>query len=156
LAVQLGQSPFLDLYPDSRTRQALRLMGKSDDEKVTVELGRELCERQGLKAVITGSIAALGSHYAITLQVTNGHNGEVVGLEQTEAEGKELVLKALGHASSKLRKKLGESLPSIQKFDSQLELTTSSLEALKAYALPYDLTQKGRYVESIPLYREAT
>lgn len=156
LAVQLGQSPFLDLFPDSRTRQTLRLMGKTGDEKVTVDLGREICERQGLKAVITGSIAALGSHYAITLQVTNGHSGEVVALEQAEAERKEQVLKVLGQASTSLRRKLGESLPSIQKFDSQLELTTSSLEALKAYALAYELTQKGRYLESIPMYREAT
>ena len=156
LAVQLGQSPYLNLFPDSRTRQTLRLMGKSGDEKVTAGLGREICERQGLKAVITGSIAALGSHYAITLEVTNGRSGEVVGLEQVEAEGKEQVLKVLGQASTKLREKLGESLSSIQRFDAQLELTTSSLEALKAYTLGYERTQKAQYLESIPLYKQAT
>ena len=156
LAVQLGQSPFLNLFPDSRTRQTLRLMGKMGDEKVTADLGREICERQGLKAVITGSISALGSHYAITLEVTNGRSGEVVGLEQVEADGKEQVLRALGQASTRLREKLGESLPSIQKFDAQLEITTSSLEALRAYALAYERTRKGQYLESIPLYKQAT
>ena len=155
LAVQLGQSPFLHLFPDIRVRQTLRLMGRSADERVTTEVGLEICERQGLKALIVGAIAPLGSHYVISLEAVNGRSGEVLAREQTEAEAKEKVLKALSQAASRLREKLGESLGSIQKFDAPLEVTTSSLEALKAFSLGLEQTQAGKFLEAIPFYKRA-
>lgn len=155
LAVQLGQSPFLHLFPDIRVRQTLRLMGRLPDERVTAEIGQEICERQGLKALITGAIAPLGSHYVISLEAVNGRSGEVLAREQTEAETKEKVLKALSQAASHMREKLGESLGSIQKFDAPLEVTTSSLEALKAFSLGLEQTQSGKFLEAIPFYKRA-
>ncbi|MFY9611513.1 MAG: protein kinase [Blastocatellia bacterium] len=155
LAVQLGQSPFLHLFPDVRVRQTLRLMGRPPDERVTAEIGSEICERQGLKAVIVGAIAPLGAHYVITLEAANGRSGEVLAREQTEAESKEQVLKALSLAASRMREKLGESLGSIQKFDAPLEVTTSSLEALKAFSLGVEQTQSGKFLEAIPFYKRA-
>ena len=155
LAVQLAQSPFLHLFADIRVRQTLRLMGRSPDERVTAEIGREICERQGLKAVIVGAIAPLGSHYVISLEALNGRTGEVLARDQSEAESKEQVLKALSRAASQLREKLGESLGSIQKFDAPLEVTTSSLEALKAFSLGLEQTQSGLFLEAIPFYRRA-
>jgi serine/threonine protein kinase/Flp pilus assembly protein TadD len=155
LAVQLGQSPFLHLFPDIRVRQTLRLMGRLPDERVTAEIGQEICERQGLKALIVGAIAPLGSHYVISLEAVNGRSGEVLAREQTEAETKERVLKALSQAASHMREKLGESLGSIQKFDAPLEVTTSSLEALKAFSLGLEQTQSGKFLEAIPFYKRA-
>ncbi|HWO02881.1 MAG TPA: protein kinase family protein, partial [Blastocatellia bacterium] len=155
LAVQLGQSPFLHLFPDVRVRQTLRLMGRSPDERVTAEIGSEICERQGLKAVIAGGIAPLGSHYVVSLEAVNGRNGEVLAREQTEAESKEQVLKALSQAASRMREKLGESLGSIQRFDAPLEVTTSSLEALKAFSLGVEQTQSGKFLEAIAFYKHA-
>ena len=149
LAVQLGQSPFLNFFPDTQVRQTLRLMGRSPDERVTAEIGREICQRQGLKALITGSIASLGSHYVLTLEVVNSQNGEVLAREQGEAETKEQVLKTLSQAAASLREKLGESLNSLQRFDAPLEVTTSSLEALKAYSLASDESNRGKWVEGI-------
>jgi serine/threonine protein kinase/predicted Zn-dependent protease len=155
LAVQLGQSPFLHLFPDIRVRQTLRLMGRSPDDRVTPEIGQEICERQGLKALIVGAIAPLGSHYVISLEAVNGRSGEVLAREQTEAETKEKVLKALSQAASHMREKLGESLGSLQKFDAPLEVTTSSLEALKAFSLGLEQTQSGKFLEAIPFYKRA-
>jgi eukaryotic-like serine/threonine-protein kinase len=156
LAVQLGQSPFLDLFPDTRVRQTLRLMGRSPDERVTPEIGREICQRQGLKALIAGSITSLGSHYVVALEAINSQSGEALAREQVEAESKEQVLKALSQAASRLREKLGESLSSIQRFDAPLELTTSSLEALKAFSLGNEQAVRGKSLEAIPLYKRAT
>ena len=156
LAVQLGQSPFLDLFPDARVRQTLRLMGRSPDERVTPEIGREICQRQGLKALIAGSITSLGSHYVVALEAINSQSGEALAREQVEAESKEQVLKALSQAASRLREKLGESLSSIQRFDAPLDVTTSSLEALKAYSLGFEQTGRGRLLEAIPFYKRAT
>jgi tetratricopeptide (TPR) repeat protein len=155
LAVQLEQSPFLNLFPDNRTRDVLKLMNRSPDERVTPEIGQEICQRQGLKAMIAGLIAPLGSHYVLSLAAINGNSGEVVAREQTEAENKEQVLKALGRAATGLREKLGESLSSIERFDAPLELTTSSLEALKVLSLGVELRLQGRNPEVIPFYRRA-
>ncbi len=155
LAVQLGQSPFLNLFSDTRVRQTLRLMGHSPDDRVTAEIGREICQRQGLKAFITGSIASLGSHYVLTLQAVNSQNGEVLASEQGEAESKEEVLKTLSQTAIKLREKLGESLNSLQRFDAPLEVTTSSLEALKAYSLAAEQANRGKWIEAMDHYKHA-
>jgi eukaryotic-like serine/threonine-protein kinase len=136
LAVQLEQSPYLNLLAESRIQQALRLMGRSPDERLTNDVAREICQREALKAMLTGSIASLGSHYVITLDAINAQTGDSLDREQVEAESKEQVLKSLDKAASNLRQKLGESLASVQQFAKPLEqATTSSLEALQAYSL---------------------
>ena len=156
LAIQLQQSPFLSLFPETRVRQTLREMNRPPDARVTAQTAREICERHGLKALIAGSIAPLGSHYAITLEAINGQNGESLAQEQAEAEGKEQVLRALSQAATRLRGKLGESLGSIRQFDKPLEqATTSKLEAFKAWSLGIEHSYGGRVMEAIPLYRRA-
>ena len=157
LAVQLGQSPFFNIFSDQQIRDALRFMGRSPDERLTKDVAREICERQGLKALLTGSISSLGSHYVITLEALNGHTGEAIAREQAEADSKEHVLKSLGEIATKLRAELGESLASIQKFDAPIEqATTSSLEAFKALSLGDEQRAKGKYAEAIPFYKRAT
>jgi serine/threonine protein kinase/predicted Zn-dependent protease len=156
LAVQLQQSPFLDIFPDARVRAALRLMSRSPDERVTRESAREICQRQGLKAFIAGSIAKFDRNYSLTLEALNGQTGDSLAIVQVEAEGKDQVLKTLSRAASELREKLGESLSSIQKFDASLEVTTSSLDALKEYAQGEDQQNKGQFLKAIEFYRRAT
>ncbi|MGD0457922.1 MAG: protein kinase [Terriglobia bacterium] len=136
LTVQLEQSPYLNILPESRLREALRYMGRSPDERVSNDVAREICLRAGVKAMLTGSISSLGSHYVITLTAVNAQTGDALAREQVEAESKEQVLKALDRAASSLRRKLGESLGSVQRFTTPLEeATTSSLEALEAFSL---------------------
>ncbi len=156
LAVQLGQSPFLNILPEERIRETLRFMGRSPDDRITRDVGREICERQGIKALLVGSISPLGSNYVITLEALNGQTGEAIAREQVEANGKEQVLSALGKAASNLRQRLGESLASIKKFDVAVEqATTSSLEALKAYASGNEQRAKGKILESAAFYKRA-
>jgi serine/threonine protein kinase/tetratricopeptide (TPR) repeat protein len=156
LAVQLGQSPFLSMFSEDRVRGALRFMGRSPDERVTRDVAREICQREGLKAMLAGSIASLGSQYVITLEAANAQTGDAIAREQAEAESKEQVLRALGEAATKLREKLGESLASIQKFDAPIEqATTSSLEAFKAFSLGVEQQLDGKYFDAIPLFKRA-
>ena len=156
LSVQLGQSPFLSIFSDDRVREALRFMGRSPDERITRDVGREICQRHGLKALLTSSISGLGSHYVLTLEAINALSGDTIAHEQAEAENKEQVLKKLGEAATRLREKLGESLASIQKFDARIEqATTSSLDALKAWSLGEENLRSGRTLESIPFYKRA-
>ena len=136
LAVELEESPYLNIFPESRIHEALRFMGRSPDERVTSAVAREICLREGVKAMLIGSISSLGSHYVITLEAVNAQSGDSLAREQAEAESKEQVLKSLDRAASSLRRKLGESIGSVQKFATPLEAaTTSSLEALQAFSL---------------------
>lgn len=156
LAVQLGQSPFLNIFPEERVRETLRYMTRSSDERVTKEIGREICQREGLKALLTGSIASLGSNYVITLEALNGQTGASLALEQVQADSKEQVIVKLGEATTKMREKLGESLSSIQKFDAPIQqATTSSLEAFKAYVMGQQLSRAGKFEEAIPHFKRA-
>ena len=156
LEVQLGQSPFFNIFPEQRVRETLRRMERSPDERVTTEVGREICQREGIKALLVGSVASLGSHYVITLETLNSQTGEALAREQVEAESKEQVISKLGEAATKLREKLGETLSSIKKFDTPLaEATTSSLEALRAYTLGRDLSRRGKHAEAIPFLKRA-
>jgi eukaryotic-like serine/threonine-protein kinase len=156
LAVQLDQSPYLNIFPESRIQQALRFMGRPADQRVTNEVAREICQREGVKAMLTGSISSLGSHYVITLEAVNAQSGDSLAREQTEADSKEQVLKSLDSAASKLREKLGESIGSIQKFATPLEqATTSSLDALKEYSLGEDAHAKFDDEAAIPHLQRA-
>jgi len=156
LAVQFQQSPFLNVFPEQRVREVLRYMGRSPDDRVTKTLGRDICERRAIKAVLAGSISSLGNNYAIALEALNCRTGDLLAAEQAEAKGKEEVLTALGKAASRMREKLGESLGSIQKFNAPIEqATTSSLEALKAYSVGWERRYKGHEVEAIPSFERA-
>ena len=157
LSSQLEQSPFLSIFSDNRAREALRLMNRSPDERVTKDIAREICLRQNFKAFLTSSISNIGSHYVVTLEATNAQTGDTIALEQAEADSKEQVLPALGAAATNLRKQLGESLASIQKYDKPIhQATTSSLEALKSYSTGIDQQLKGRYLDAIPHFKKAT
>jgi eukaryotic-like serine/threonine-protein kinase len=157
LAVHLGQTPFLNLFPEERVRETLRFMGRSADERITRDIGREICERQGIRALLTGSIASLGSHYVITLEAVSPRSGDSFAREQIEAESKEKVLSSLSTAAWNLRKKLGESLASMQKYDMSIEqATTSSLEALKAYTMGNEERSRGNPREALTFYTRAT
>jgi tetratricopeptide (TPR) repeat protein len=156
LAIQLEQSPFLNIFTDERVQETLRFMERSPDERLTREVAREICERVGLKAMLVGSIAPIGSHYVIAIDAVNAHNGDVLAREQVEAESKDQVLSVLGKAATRLREKLGESLITIQKFDVPLaQATTSSLEALKAFSAGTELALKRKFPEAHPFLKRA-
>lgn len=155
LAVQLEQSPFLSLISDQQIQQTLEMMRQKQDVKLTPEIARELCQRVGSKAYLSGSIASLGNQYVLGLKAVNCLTGATLAEEQVRATGKEQVLSAMDKASAKLRSKLGESLSTVQTFDVPLEATTSSLEALKAFTLGVKVGHEGRSFEAIPFLKRA-
>ncbi len=155
LAVQLGQSPFLNLISDRKVEETLRLMGRPASEKITRDVAHELCIRTGSKAFLAGSISKLGDHYLVGVDAIGCNSGDTLANEQEEAATKDEVLKALGKSSSNLRTKLGESLATVQKFDVPVEATTSSLEALKAFSMGVTTFRTKGNSESIAFYKRA-
>jgi eukaryotic-like serine/threonine-protein kinase len=135
LALQLRQSPFLNVLSDQQVQSTLRLMGQDPMARVTPELGLELCQRAGAKAALGGTITGLGSAYVLALNARDCVTGAVLAEAQAQAAGKETVLHVLGEAAAQFRERLGESLASVQRYDARIEeATTPSLDALKAYS----------------------
>jgi DNA-binding winged helix-turn-helix (wHTH) protein/tetratricopeptide (TPR) repeat protein len=157
LSAQLEQSPFLHFLPDERIAQTLSLMAQPKDTRLTHALAREVCQRTGSSAVLDGAIAQVGTQYLLTLKTINCSTGESLGSAEAQATDKNHVLDALGNVASKIRHQLGESLASVQKYDAPPEnVTTPSLEALKAYSLGYQaMVVKSDYDGAVPLFQRA-
>jgi tetratricopeptide (TPR) repeat protein len=158
LAIQLEQTPFLNLLSDQRMSATLKLMNRQDGEHVSRNVALEVCQRTNSKAVVAGSIAALGHEYLVSLEALNCHeSGEVFAGQQVRAGNKDGVLDALSAAASGLRREVGESLASLHKFDAPLrEVTTPSLDALKAFNAGAELTRHGPDPSAaIPFYQRA-
>jgi serine/threonine protein kinase/tetratricopeptide (TPR) repeat protein len=156
LTVALNQSPFLNVLSDEKIAATLKLMTRPADTKLTSQVARELCQRAGSKAYITGSIASLDNEYVLALKAVNCQNGDTLAQEQVTADGKKNVLNAVGEAAAKLRGRLGESLATVQKFDVPLaQATTSSLEALQAYSLGRKAADEKGPKAALPYYQRA-
>jgi eukaryotic-like serine/threonine-protein kinase len=157
LSVQLEQSPFLSLVSDEQVQQTLRMMGQSQDAKLTPQIGREICQRTSSTAVLDGSIAQIGTQYNLILKAFNCSSGESLASTEAQASDKNRVLDALGKAASEMRSKLGESLNTVKRFDTPLEqATTPSLEALQAYSLGMkDFLVKSDFAAAEPLFQRA-
>ena len=156
LSIQLEQSPFLNVLPDSRVNATLKLMNRQLGERLTKELAREVCLRSNSKALLEGSIGSVGSHYLIGLKAVNCETGDTVASTEAEAPNRDSVLKQLGEAGNGLREKLGESLISVKRFNKPLdEVTTSSLEALQAYSIGRSMQAVKGDAESVPYHQRA-
>jgi len=155
-AVELGQSPFLDLVSPDSVRETLRFMGRSPEDAVQLPLAREVCERLGAKALISGTISRLGNAYVLGVEAVSCSDGAILAREQVEASSKEQVIPVLGKAAAALRGRLGESLASTQTFDVPMEkATTPSLDALRAYSLGANERARGNEKVSVPFFEHA-
>jgi tetratricopeptide (TPR) repeat protein len=142
--------------PEQQVAATLRLMGREPNAPITADVGKEVCQRDGAKALLGGTIAMLGSSYVITLNAQDCVEGRVFAEAQAQAPTKEAVLGAMGTAVSAFREKLGESLASIQKYDTKIEeATTRSLEALKAYSQGLRTRRTTGDFDSVPFLRRA-
>lgn len=156
LAIHVEQSPYFNVVPTQRIREALTRMSLPDDERITHARAREICEREGIAAMLLGAIAPLGSSYVITLEAVAAQSGKTLAREQGQAATREDVLRTLGDVASRVRRQLGESVASLERFDRPLsEVTTSSLEALRAYTQGRDTMIRGRHLDAVPFYRKA-
>ena len=156
LSVELEQSPFLSLVSDDRIQQIVQMMGRPAQTRLTPSIAREICERAGSAAVLNGSIALIGSQYLLTLKAINCLNGESLASAEAQASDKNHVLEALGKMSSEIRKKLGESLSSVQKLDTPIEqASTPSLAAFKAFTDGQRVLAQSGEAAAIPFFKRA-
>lgn len=156
LSVQLEQSPFLSIVPEQQVAQTLQMMGRNADAKLTKEVASEVCERTGSAAFLEGTIAQIGAEYQLTLRAANCVSGETLASAEAHTSDKNHVLDALGQTASEIRSKLGESLSTVQKFDTSLEqATTPSLEGLKAFSSGIRVHNTSGDLPAVPFFKRA-
>lgn len=157
LAVQLQQSPFLSLVSDAQMQQTLRMMEKPAGTRITAQIAREICQRTSGAAVLEGSIAQIGAQYNLILNALNCSTDETIASAGAQASDKNHILPVLGTLASEMRGKLGESLSTVQEYDTPLQQnTTSSLEALQSFTLGWQIiTVKGDNTGAIPFLQRA-
>jgi DNA-binding winged helix-turn-helix (wHTH) protein/tetratricopeptide (TPR) repeat protein len=158
LAIQIEESPFLKVLDDDRVYQDLQLMGQPRATRVTNDLAREICQRENQKAMISGAIGSIGKSFSVTLQAINCQSGETLALLQAKAPDKEHALDAVATAAKEMRRKLGESLNSVEKLAPPSDydhVTTPSLAAFRNFALGAGQYRQGNYFAAITLLRRA-
>ncbi len=156
VVVKLGESPYFNLVSAGKVRETLKLMGRSPDDAVVPPVARDVCQRAGAKALVGGAIFNLGDRYVIALDATNCINGDRVTHQEIQASHKDQLIARLGEIIPPVRRELGESISSIQKFDTPIEqATTNSLAALKAYTVGDEKRIRGDEAESVTSYKMA-
>ncbi len=145
LTIQLEQSPFLRVLSSQRVNETLKLMNRVPGERLTRAVALEVCQRENIRAVLAGSVASVGKQFLLNLEAINCESGETFASQQARSDSPEGVLDGLSQSATQMRAQLGESLASIGKFDRPLrEVTTSSLEALKAFTSGAQMIREGR------------
>jgi eukaryotic-like serine/threonine-protein kinase len=157
LAIQLEQSPMLQLVSDAELHSNLQYLGQSREQKITPELAQQLGQRLGVKAYLAGTIASLGSSYVVSINAVNCATGEVFAREQETAPDKTAVLQAVSKAATAMRARLGESMASIQKLTTPYtNVTTANLQAFHAFSLGEDEHRMGRdFPQAASFYQQA-
>ncbi len=157
LAIHLEQSPYLRVTPERAVQESLAFLGQPPNADITPDLALQICQRTGASAVLQGSIAALGQRYVIGLEAVACASRDSIARAQAEAAGKEQVLEALTRAANSIRRDLGESIASVERFDVPLvQASTASLEALRAVSLGDREKYRGDYSAALQHYRHAT
>jgi DNA-binding winged helix-turn-helix (wHTH) protein/tetratricopeptide (TPR) repeat protein len=156
LEIELGQSPYLNVLPQVKVLETLRMMGRQANENLSEPVAREICERNSGQAVITGEIVSVGSHYLVTLDALDCATGNTISQAKAEATSKEDVLHSLDRASEQVRQQLGESVRSVEQFDVPLDqATTKSFDALVAYSKANAILSSANPADTIPLFDRA-
>ncbi|MGB2592620.1 MAG: tetratricopeptide repeat protein [Candidatus Acidiferrum sp.] len=154
--VSIAQSRYANVFPRMQLDAVLKRMGRSQSERITPSLGREICQRESVRGLIVSSITRTGQEYALTAQLIDPQSGAPVRSYTERAHGEDRILDALDALSKKVREALGESLYQIHQAGKPLpQVTTASLSALQQYAEGSTLWKRGKYVDAVTSFKSA-
>jgi eukaryotic-like serine/threonine-protein kinase len=154
--VSIAQSRYANIYPRMQLDAVLERMGHPQSERITPSLGREICQREGVRGLIVSSITRTGQEYSLTAQLVDPRSGEPVRSYTERSHGEDHILDSLDVLSKEVREALGESLYQIHQAGKPLpQVTTRSLSSLRQYAEGSALWKRGKYQEAVTLYRAA-
>jgi pentatricopeptide repeat protein len=143
----LEQTPYLSILGPDKIFGNMVQLGLHLDAKITPEVARQICLRTNSKMVVTSSITDAGNRFQIELDAIGCQDQENFARVKQDALKREDIVRDLGVAAVKLRRKLGEPSASIAQFNQPLELATSSSpEALQLLTEGY----KHHIVNDLP------
>lgn len=157
MEIEIEQSPFMSVLGRGEVAEVLRQMSKDPAAPLTPEIAREVCERSNHQVLISGGVARLGGKYVLTVQASECVGGRLLAGDSRTAGSEEGLLAAVNDTARLIRKRLGESAASLQRYSVPIErATTPSLEALKAYSLAVQLEDHGHDMATmLQMYRRA-
>jgi eukaryotic-like serine/threonine-protein kinase len=145
LTIALQQSRYVNVFPRSRAYETLQRMKKQDAPRIEEALGREICQRENLRVLLSGSVEHIGQMFQISVRGLDPVHGSVLFVERERLDRKDQLFDKVDLLAKGVRKDLGESLVGIEKNSRSLaKVTTSSLEALQLYSKAQDAQNQGK------------
>ena len=155
LKTGLEQSRTVSVFPVSRLRDSLQRMQRPPTTAINEAIGREVCQREGLHAVIVGSISKLGTNYVLLARAVSP-TGESLASEQRTASGQNDVPAQMDSVIQGLRTSLGESVAAIKASSTPLQdVTSSSLDAVRYFTLGRQRLDAADPVEAVSWFEKA-
>ena len=150
-----SQSNVVQIMSASAIRDQLVHMQKSADSRVDLALARQIAQRRGSKAVVAGDLTPVGNGFIVTLRLVGAQSGNDLASFQGTAADPTQLIPTVGKLSHDLRGKIGESLKSVQNSPALADVTTGSLDALKAYTEGVRAFQTSDYEGAVPFLKRA-
>lgn len=145
LTIALQQSRYVNVFPRSRAYETLQRMEKPHAPRIDEQLGREICQRENLQVLLTGSVERMGQMFQISVRAIDPSRGDVLFAERERFDRKEQLFEKVDSLAKAVRADLGESLVRINKSSRPLaKVTTTSLEALQLYSQAQDAKDLGK------------
>ncbi|HEY6387263.1 MAG TPA: protein kinase [Candidatus Acidoferrum sp.] len=154
LGIALEGAPFISAFNRGQAKKvAARIQPQATH--LDTALAQLVAVREGVNAVVSGTISQEGSGYRVYVTTLDPGTGKSILTEQREASNKQDVLAAAGKLAESLRKGLGDTTPQSAQQLAAETFTASSLEAAHAYAIGQDFHSAGKWAEAMKAYEQA-
>ena len=152
----LGESSSITVTSAATVAAALQRMQRPVNSRLDERLARELAAREGLKAIVTGDVTGLGNGFVVAVRLVSVDSGGVLASYQTTVDGPRQLVAGVDEVARKLRGKIGESLKTVRDNPPLAQVSTASLEALRAYTRGVHANDAERdYTKAIVALRQA-
>ena len=154
--IDLRQSPNVSVVHPARVTEGLIRMRLPGATRLTPQVARELAQRDGIKALVVGEVAAAGTQYVLSASLVAASTGEVLVAYRETARDSTAIVDAIDRLSKALRERIGESLATIASSPPLAQATTSSLDALRKFSQAgRAIDREGDATKALGLYEEA-
>lgn len=145
LTIALEQSRYVNVFPRSRAYETLQRMKRQGASRIDEALGREICQRENLRVLLTGTVERMGQMSQISVRGLDPVHGNVLFAERERFDRKDQLFDKVDSLAKAVRTDLGESLVGIEKSSRPLaKVTTTSLDALQLYSQAQDAKDRGK------------
>jgi serine/threonine-protein kinase len=158
IATELEQSPRLSVFPAAKLVETLDRMRRPAATPIDTSIGLEICEREGLKVMVAGSVDTLGDAYIVRMYATHAATRSILAGVYETARSRGEVLEAALSATRQLRRKLGETLASVEVYSTSPPLervTSQSSDAVRHFTLGKQLYDRERARDALPHFLAA-